>query len=164
MKHNIKTLLATLLLTVACQTNPTITNSYKSNDEVFQLSLLQSLMQGEYDGVMSVQDIKNYGDFGIGTFDSINGELTALDGKIYQALSDGSVIESPENETIPFATMKFFIADKINSQAIQADSINHLKQQLNSIIQSQKNMFYFARINGTFKSINVRSELKQQPP
>ncbi|MBR0074165.1 MAG: acetolactate decarboxylase, partial [Synergistaceae bacterium] len=61
------------------------------SDKLFQVALLQSLMQGEYDGVITVGELKHYGDTGIGTFQSVNGELIAVDGKVYRALWDGSV-------------------------------------------------------------------------
>lgn len=175
MKHPFKNILSIGLLAcvsfiTACQTAPGNNNNISENnlqkhtDAVYQVALLQSLMQGEYDGIISVKDLKRYGNFGIGTFDGVNGELIALDGKVYQALSDGSVVEAAENETIPFANVKFFHADKVNNQNVQAKNIDDLKQQLNDIIKDEKNQFYFVRIDSKLSQVNVRSELKQKPP
>ena len=41
------------------------------SDKLFQVALLQSLMQGEYDGMISVGELKTYGDTGIGTFQGV---------------------------------------------------------------------------------------------
>ena len=56
--------------------------AFAVSDALFQTALLQSLMQGEYDGVITVKDLKNYGDTGIGTFQSVNGELIMLNGSL----------------------------------------------------------------------------------
>lgn len=61
--------------------------AFAVSDELFQTALLQSLMQGEYDGVITVKELKTYGDTGIGTFtrQSVNGELIMLNGAVYRA-------------------------------------------------------------------------------
>ena len=93
-------------------------DSRPRSDRLFQVALLQSLMQGEYDGVVTVGELKEYGDTGIGTFQGVNGELIALDGTVYQALWDGSVEIAPDNETVPFSNVTFFDAD------IKAEHVN----------------------------------------
>ena len=51
------------------------------SDRLFQAALLQSLMQGEYDGIVTVGELKQYGDTGIGTFQGVNGKSLATDMK-----------------------------------------------------------------------------------
>ena len=46
---------------------------------------------------MKVADIRRHGDFGLGTFDSLDGEGIMLDGRCWQARGDGSVIEAPDD-------------------------------------------------------------------
>ena len=55
------------------------------DDSIYQVSLLQSFMHGEYEGFVSVGDLKSHGDIGLGTFDGANGEMIFLDGVVYQA-------------------------------------------------------------------------------
>ncbi len=38
-----------------------------------------ALLDGIYDGVISFEDLKKHGDFGIGTFDQLDGEMIAFD-------------------------------------------------------------------------------------
>ena len=52
------------------------------SDRLFQVALLQSLRQGEYDGVVTVGELKAYGDTGIGTFQGVTGEMIVLGGTI----------------------------------------------------------------------------------
>lgn len=41
-------------------------------------------MAGIYGGTMTVGELLEHGDLGLGTLDSIDGELIVLDGKAYQ--------------------------------------------------------------------------------
>ena len=41
-------------------------------------------MAGLYGGTMTVGELLEHGDLGLGTLDSIDGELIVLDGKAYQ--------------------------------------------------------------------------------
>ena len=146
-------------------TDTTKTESSTADREtVFQVSLLQGLTLGDYYGSITVNDLKQKGDTGIGTFEGVNGELIMLDGTVYRALSDGSVEVAPDDETIPFANVTFFDTDeKENINGISG--IADLKELLDEKIeQLGKNRFYMVRIDGTFKKVHARSELKQQEP
>ena len=163
MSFIVKRLFFIILLLLVISTAAFAQDGTRS-DKLFQVALLQSLMQGEYDGVITVGDLKTYGDTGIGTFQSVNGELIALDGKIYQAIWDGSVKIAPDDETVPFANVTFFDAD-VKQEHVQAASIEELKQILDKIAASQGiNQFYMAKVTGTMPSIVVRSELAQKEP
>ena len=134
------------------------------SDMLFQVALLQSLMQGEYDGVVTVGELKGYGDTGIGTFQGVNGELIALDGTVYRALWDGSVEVAPDDETVPFSNVTFFDAD-IKKEGVNAASAAELKNILNAVVEEHgRNQFYMAKITGLTPSILVRSELAQKEP
>jgi len=37
--------------------------------------------------------LKQYGDFGLGTFDGLDGEMIGLEGKFYQVKADGLLIQ-----------------------------------------------------------------------
>ncbi|MBQ2635433.1 MAG: acetolactate decarboxylase, partial [Methanobrevibacter sp.] len=43
-----------------------------SDDSMYQVSLMQAFMHGEYDGVITVGDLKTHGDIGLGTFEGVN--------------------------------------------------------------------------------------------
>ncbi|MBR6917093.1 MAG: acetolactate decarboxylase [Clostridia bacterium] len=131
---------------------------------VFQVALLQSLVQGYYDGIVKVCELKRHGDTGIGTFDGVNGEMIVLDGKAYQALGDGSVRVADDNETVPFSVVTFFDKD-FSRDLPETDGIGSLYDTLTKTVEENgKNLFYAIRINGTFKRMNVRSVIKQKAP
>ncbi len=48
---------------------------------LFQTSTLQALMNGVYDGDCSFGELAKHGDFGLGTFAALDGEMVALKGR-----------------------------------------------------------------------------------
>jgi hypothetical protein len=44
-----------------------------------------------------------HGDFGLGTFDRLDGEMVVLDGVVYQVAADGSVHVANDSARTPFA-------------------------------------------------------------
>ena len=79
----------------------------QNRDVMYQVSLLQSLINGDYSGSVTVAELKRHGDIGIGTFDGLNGELIMLGGETYRAAGDGSVEAVSDNVTVPFAVVTF---------------------------------------------------------
>jgi acetolactate decarboxylase len=135
-----------------------------NRETIYQVALLQSLTQGYYDGIIKVSELKKHGDTGIGTFEGVNGEMIVLDGKVYQAFGDGTVKEADDNETVPFSNVTYFDKD-LSATLSQTNDINALKESLTKTVnENGRNLFYFVKINGTFKKMNVRSELKQEKP
>ena len=51
---------------------------------VFQTSTVNALMEGASTGDMTMTELKTHGDFGLGTFDGLDGEMIELDGTVYQ--------------------------------------------------------------------------------
>ena len=135
-----------------------------TRETIYQVALLQSLTQGYYDGIIKVNELKEHGDIGIGTFEGVNGEMIVLDGTVYQALGDGSVQVAADDETVPFSNVTFF--DKDGSVELSDISdVNVLKEKLNAMVEENgRNLFCFVKMSGTFDKMNVRSEIKQEKP
>ena len=57
--------------------------------KLFQYNTLGALMAGLYGGSFTIGELLEHGDLGVGTLDSIDGELIVLDGKAYQAKGSG---------------------------------------------------------------------------
>lgn len=134
------------------------------DDELYQVSLLQSFMHGEYDGFVSVKDLKTHGDTGLGTFDGANGEMIFLDGVVYQADSTGKINVMSDSETIPFATVTKFNSDSKMSN-ISAKDFDDLTSKLDKEInKTGLNQMYVMKIKAECKNITVRSVVKQEKP
>jgi acetolactate decarboxylase len=57
--------------------------------EIFQSSTINALLEGMYNGDLTLGEFRKHGDFGLGTLNALNGERVALDGKFFQVKSDG---------------------------------------------------------------------------
>src|SRR5262245_17235824 len=65
------------------------TPSVEALHEIFQNSTINALLEGVYDGSMTYGELRRHGDFGLGTFNSLDGEMIAVDGEFFQIKSDG---------------------------------------------------------------------------
>ena len=166
MKKNLKKLFFALtffVVLVGCNHQNSI-NKTINTDTLFQVSTLQALMQGYYYPVSTVGELKENGNFGIGCFEAVNGELIMVDGVVYQAIHDSSILVPDNNTPIPYATVTFFNND-INIELENINSIDNLKEQLNKIVnENGNNIFYFVRIDGSFDTLYYRSEYAQKEP
>jgi acetolactate decarboxylase len=131
-------------------------------DTLYQVSTIDALLLGVYDGVIPVGGLKSRGDFGIGTFDALDGEMIMLDGVIYQVKHDGSVTTVPDSITTPFATVTRFERDHT---LVTATPMNI--SAFTTIMEEQLpsgNMIYAVKMQGTFPYMKVRSVPAQQKP
>lgn len=135
-----------------------------AGDTLYQVALLQSLVQGYYDGIVTVGALKQRGDTGIGTFEGVNGEMIVLDGTVYQALADGSVAIPSDEETVPFCDVTFFDADATLALGDVADMAALQEAMSGAVNDLGANCFYMVKIEGAFDSIKVRSEYRQEKP
>lgn len=74
----------------------------------FQISTVGALNAGVYEGAATLAELKQHGDFGIGTLEGLDGEMVVLNGKAYQAKSDGVAYPVIDRAKIPFAAVTFF--------------------------------------------------------
>jgi len=151
-----------LLLSSCTSLNTPENNTIKRGEQLYQISTINALLAGIYDGNLQVRDVKKNSDFGLGTFNGINGEMIVHEGIVYQVLSNGLVIEADADTGVPFASAHFFIAD-LNSTIQDITSYNTLKSKLNLYTEC-KNYPCAFKIQGTFNSIKVRSEIKASKP
>lgn len=133
-------------------------------ETINQTALLQSLTLGHYDGAITVGELKEQGDTGLGTFDGVDGELIMLDGHVYQACGDGSVVEASDDQTVPFSDVTFFDAD-VTLDLGAVSSLDELKSALDEqVSELGANNFYMVQIAANFSQILVRSEYGQTKP
>lgn len=128
---------------------------------LYQVSTSAALVQGVYQGCITVGQIKTHGDFGLGTYDALDGEGLMLDGHVYQALGDGTVIEPADSATAPFWVSAEFEADR----SLVIDSVNSwedLCKQIDALRYSE-NLFTAIRIDGVFDEIHYRVACKSAP-
>lgn len=128
---------------------------------LFQVSTSTALVQGVYQGCVSVGTVRQHGDFGLGTFDALDGEGLMLDGHVYQALGDGTVSEVPDTATAPFWVSARFQADRGTTLAA-VDGWDDLCRQIDAERRSP-NLFAAVRVDGVFDTIHYRVACKSAP-
>lgn len=124
------------------------------DDGIYQVSTMSALLDGVYDGILNCDQIQQHGDFGIGTFAHLDGELIGFDGRFYR-LRDGSAVPVESSDSTPFCTVTYFhpqIEQKID-QTMNKESFEKL---LKSLVPSE-NLFYAVCIEGTFKEVSTRT-------
>lgn len=139
----------------------------KKADNLYQVSLLNGLMQGDYDGSVSIGELLKHGDTGLGTFNKLDGEMIVIDGAVYKAKSDGTVEKQTADELTPFAAVGFMDADYNLDGLNGITNLNDLKTKLDDYVKTKaadKNAFYMVKISGDFNLAHVRSVPMQEKP
>jgi acetolactate decarboxylase len=122
---------------------------------LFQVSTSGALVQGIYERAVSSRFLLNYGDFGLGTFENLDGEMVVLDGAIYQVRGDGKVVNIVDDVGTPFAVVTHFIADQ--DETIESASSFEEMTKLCDRYRDSDNLFYAFRIDGHFAHIHTRA-------
>jgi len=130
---------------------------------LFQYSGIEAFDLLEYDGSLTVEEIKQYGHFGLGCFNSLDGELIAFDHHFFHATSNGNLKPALPNSLISCAYMVNF-APLFNIR----QPLNFALADLPSIVKTHFSHpgqpFYALRIEATFDKISVRSVPAQKRP
>ena len=127
-----------------------------------QISTIDALMAGCYDGVMPVKTLHQYGNFGIGAYERVDGELVMLNDTLFQILADGRAKTTQLPDSTPYAAVIRFKPDR--SAALNGPmTLDSLKARLAAAFPN-KNLFYAVRVEGIFKSVTTRSVPPQSKP
>lgn len=133
-----------------------------SSDVLFQISTINALLEGIYDGENTLKELKRYGDFGLGTFNALDGEMLMLEGKIYQVKADGKVYMAADSMKTPFSVVTFFEEDTSFFPKSKLD-YKSLEDFLDKILPT-KNIIYAIKIEGLFAYVRARSVPAQKKP
>ncbi len=122
---------------------------------LFQVSTAGALVEGLYRGEVTIGDLREHGDFGLGTFDGLDGEMVALEGHFYQVRGDGTVREVENEGRSPYAMVtRFSAGDEV--ELPDCADLASLHAQLDRLRDSQ-NVFYAIRVDGEFDAVTTRS-------
>ncbi|WP_406815104.1 acetolactate decarboxylase [Mycobacterium sp. M23085] len=133
-----------------------------AGNEVYQFSTISALLEGVYDGDVTVAELLRHGDFGLGTFNHLDGEMVVLDGVCYRLRADGSASQAAPTDRIPFAAVTRFRTDfeiAIQTSTGRTDLTGAIDRQIES-----PNLIYAIRVDGQFRELHTRTVMAQQPP
>ena len=120
---------------------------------MYQISTSTALVEGVYSGSLSSRTLLKEGDFGLGTFAGLDGEMIILDGEIYQAF--GNVRQRSDEFLVPFASVTHFREDAL----FQIDKVECLKdiELACDAHRISENLFYAIRVDGVFEALHARA-------
>jgi acetolactate decarboxylase len=136
-----------------------------SNDhragELYQTSLMSALIAGLYEGETTYGEIRKHGDFGLGTFNDLDGEMVGFDGTFYQLRSDGSARPVKADQKTPFAVVTFFHPEQeldVGQPMTKSDLLAMIEKATDA------NLFSAVRVDGIFDEVRTRTVKRQSRP
>ena len=129
---------------------------------MYQVSTLQALAMGYNKAVITVEELLQHGDTGLGTFEGVDGEMIVVDGSCYRATADGTVTRTTPETGVPFAAVSGLCGWRSFSLNAMPD-IETLKSMLTLRIEETfgLNSMHMVRIDGSFERVCARSETGQ---
>ncbi|HWY70949.1 MAG TPA: acetolactate decarboxylase [Terriglobales bacterium] len=120
---------------------------------IYQVSTSTALVEGIYTGSHCSSTLLQHGDFGLGAFEGLDGEMIILDGEIYQAA--GTVRHRADEFLIPFAAVTQFRKMEI----FEIGAVACLKDIELACDQHRvsQNLFYAVRLDGVFDTMHTRA-------
>jgi acetolactate decarboxylase len=118
-------------------------------------SPINALLEGLYRDDITVEALKKNGDFGIGTFNNLDGEMIALNGSFFHLDLHGDARAVDDGMKTPFAAVCHFrpmLTEAITAPLSYAEFSSYLKRLLPS-----DNMFYAIHMEGRFQTVETRS-------
>jgi acetolactate decarboxylase len=122
---------------------------------LFQVSISGAHVTGVYDREVNVKSIQDHGDFGLGAFANLDGEMVILDGRAYRVLGTGRVSEAGPDAGAPFAVVtRFSPQTQVETEPVA--SFKDLEGCCNKH-RNSGNIFYAIRLDGHFRRVRTRA-------
>jgi acetolactate decarboxylase len=128
----------------------------------WQNSTIDALLDGNYDGDVTFDELRKHGDFGLGTFDALDGEMLAVGGAFCQVRSNGHVYRVDPKQLTPFSVVTFFRGER--GSALRGPLSYADLQQVLGPMRERTGRAYAIRIRGTFDAVRTRSVPRQDKP
>ena len=129
---------------------------------LFQTSTIDALLDGNYDGDVSFAELQARGDFGLGTFDALDGEMIALDGDFYQIRADGAAYPVDVRTKTPFAVVTIF-EPALSETLDSAMDFSTLCARVDRLYDDAGTCCA-VRVDGDFEHVRTRSVPRQRKP
>src|ERR1700755_742723 len=120
---------------------------------LYQISISTALVEGVHSGSIPSSVLLDHGDFGLGTFEGLDGEMVILGGQIYQVTD--RVRHRTDDFLVPFASITHFPA----KSSFEIDHVACLRDIELACDQQRisDNLFYALRLDGVFETIHARA-------
>jgi acetolactate decarboxylase len=121
---------------------------------VYLSAPVNGLVEGIYRARTTMAELREHGDFGLGTFNRLDGEMVILDGEIFRMDAQGRANRVDDGEQTPFACVTRYRPDTLDefSDPPGLDLFSLVARILPS-----PNMLYAVRVDGRFRNVRARS-------
>lgn len=138
-------------------------NHKQQYNKLYQYGVADAFVGGLYKGTLPLKELKFKGDFVLGAPDMLDGELTMLDGKVYQTKATGETVEPDDNFKTSMLFTTFFKADTVITIENPIGE-KALWEQISKELKN-KNAMYAIKITGKFDHIKTRAfpPIKDEP-
>src|ERR1700756_3797056 len=123
---------------------------------------MAALLDAVYDGEMSVDELLSRGNFGLGTFNALDGEMIVDGGVVHQFRADGQAGAVPGDLRTPFACVTHF-----EPEFTVALDRPREKAELEVLVDGlvgNPNLFVALRFVGWFEAVETRTVFCQCRP
>ena len=130
--------------------------------ELFQTSTIEALLGGAFEGDVSLSELLQHGDLGLGTLNGLDGELIVIEGDAWQANAECKLIRASGSARTPYAVVTAFSPGApvgLHGLLRHADLGQALGHRLKDMTSPTA-----VRIAGRFDHVRVRSVPKQRRP
>lgn len=131
--------------------------------EIWQNMPSMAFMKGLYQGITTIKEARKHGNFGVGQFAALDGELIVTGGLFYRATSDGKVRLADDADELCFAQLCFYNPEQ-EPRTVPANSTLATFESFLQSVYPFDNAFCAFRITGTFAEVVPTSPPKLQEP
>jgi alpha-acetolactate decarboxylase len=127
----------------------------KMANQLYQYSIISALMDGVASGGIELSDLQKLGTHGLGTFESIDGEMVMIDSISYHLRADGSIETATAHNKLPFAMVTQYKPTLSRPVSLPGkDSIYEIAKEM---FPRSNNLYLALKIQGTFQRMKVRA-------
>jgi acetolactate decarboxylase len=136
--------------------------SYAENTaSLYQIGTFAAVLNGAVNGDVNYQLLKQKGNFGLGTFNGITGEMVAYQGQFYQIGEKGITLSVADETKTPYAQVIQF--NPTTSYSLM--NIDNFKQLVDSLLPAfnNQNRAYAIHIHGQISYLKLRGRTRRKP-
>ena len=130
----------------------------KKTNSLYVSSPVNALVKGILREDKTLKEVLEHGDFGLGTFNDLDGEMVLLDGVFYDLHSDWNTNIADINLETPYACVTHF-RPKTSTFVNEELTFDSLKKKINSLFVGLKSFYTifwkrFSRVTNNFNRLN----------
>ncbi len=132
------------------------------SNRLYQTSTMAALLDAVYDGETTIDELLEHGNFGLGTFNGLDGEMIVNEHIVHQFRADGHAGTVPAELRTPFACVTHFEPE----HTIYLDAPMD-KPELEALVDStiaNPNLIVAVRFTGVFEQVRTRTVFCQCHP